>query len=172
MGGGGTLVLGWGNPARRDDGLGPAFAEGVAGFALPAVAAESPYQLEVEYAAEVARYERVLFADADRSGPAPFWVRRLAPASIAPSFSSHSIAPGAVLALARDLFGAAPEAWLLGIRGYEFEDFREGLSPAARTNLDAALAYAARTLGSGVLEEYPEGLRDAAAHNPAAACER
>ncbi|MCZ7652285.1 MAG: hydrogenase maturation protease [Thermoanaerobaculia bacterium] len=153
MADGATLVLGWGNPSRGDDGLGPAFADGVAALALPEVEAESPYQLEVEYAAEVARYARVLFVDADRAGPAPFRIERLAPAAAAPSFSSHSVAPGAVLALARDLFGALPEAWLLGIRGYEFDDFREELSAEARANLEAALGYARAALAAGHFEE-------------------
>jgi hypothetical protein len=47
-----------------------------------------------------------------------------------------------VLALAKDLFGAEPETWLLGIRGYEFNEFGEGLSARAATNLAAAMDWA------------------------------
>ncbi|MBZ0090172.1 MAG: hydrogenase maturation protease, partial [Thermoanaerobaculia bacterium] len=75
----GTLVLAWGNPGRRDDGLGPAVAAALEALALPGVAVETGYQLEVEDAAELARYGRVLFVDADRAGEAPFQVRRLEP---------------------------------------------------------------------------------------------
>jgi hydrogenase maturation protease len=136
-----TLILGWGNPGRLDDGLGPAFIEAVSKIAPPGVAFDCDYQLTMEDAAEVARYERVVFVDADRCGPAPFTMRPLAPSADGGSFSTHSVAPGAVLALCRDLFHAAPEAWLLGIRGYEFDGFGEGLSARARANLNRAVEF-------------------------------
>jgi hydrogenase maturation protease len=136
-----TLILGWGNPGRVDDGLGPAFIEAVLKLAPPGIVLESDYQLTVENAADVARYDRVLFVDADRRGPAPFTMRKLEPGADGGSFSTHSVAPGAVLSLCRDLFHAAPEAWLLGIRGYEFDRFGEGLSPRARANLDRAVDF-------------------------------
>ncbi len=129
----GTLILGWGNPGRQDDGLGPALAAAIGVDPPTAVAVETDYQLQVEDAAEVARFDRVLFVDADRRGPAPYSLRRIEANDHRMSFSTHSVAPEAVLALSRDLFGAEPEAWLLGIRGYEFDDFGEGLSaPGAR----------------------------------------
>jgi len=45
-----------------------------------------------------------------------------------------------LIAMAEDLFGGTPEAWVLGIRGYDFDEFGEGLSGAARVNLDAAIS--------------------------------
>lgn len=151
-----TLVLGWGNPGRRDDGLGPAFAAAVGELGAPGVTVDSGYQLQVEDAAEVARYERVLFVDADRAAEAPFRLRRLEPARERPGFTSHSVAPGLVLRLSRELFGAAPEAWLLGIRGYDFDQFGEGLSAAAAANLAAATGYVGDALRAGALRERPE----------------
>ena len=136
-----TLVLAWGNPGRRDDGLGPALAEALGELAVAGVEVESNYQLQVEDAAAVARHGRVLFVDADRGGVGPFRVRRLEPAAGGLDFTSHSLAPGRLLALSRDLFGAEPEAWLMGIRGYEFDEFGEGLSPGARANLAAAVGF-------------------------------
>jgi hydrogenase maturation protease len=136
-----TLVLGWGNPGRRDDGLGPALAAAVEAMAVAGVTAESGYQLQVEDAAELARYERVLFVDAERGGDAPFRLRRLEPTRSGIGFTSHSVSPGRLLALSRDLFGAEPEAWLLGIRGYDFDSFGEGLSTRAAANLAAAADF-------------------------------
>lgn len=136
-----TLILGWGNPGRLDDGLGPAFAEAFRQIALPGVQVETNYQLQVEDAAEVARHRRVVFVDADRNGVEPFRFERLR-ASLHPlSFSTHSVAPDAVLGLTNSLFEAEPEAWLLGIRGYEFDDFGEGLSDRAQQNLSAAIGF-------------------------------
>jgi hydrogenase maturation protease len=142
-----TLILGWGNPGRRDDGLGPALAAALGAMALPGVTVESGYQLQVEDASEVARYERVLFVDADRAGAAPFRIRRLEPDRSGPGFSTHSVAPGRLLALSRDLFGSEPEAWLMGIRGYDFDEFGEGLSERAAANLAAAASFVRDALG-------------------------
>lgn len=149
----GTLILGWGNPGRKDDGLGPAFVEEIGRCGLPGVHVDSDYQLQIENAAEVARHARVLFVDADRSGAEPFGCRKLAPSSEGLGFSSHSVSPGALLALTRELFDAEPEAWLLGIRGYAFDDFAEGLSPGARENLARALGFVRSAIEAGELRE-------------------
>jgi len=153
-----TLVLAWGNPGRRDDGLGAACAARLEAAALPGVAVEWDYQLQVEAAAEAARHERVVFVDADRSrGRAPWQLERLRPASGRPSFSTHSVAPGEVLALAGELFGRTPEAWLLGIRGYDFDGFGEGLSRGARANLESAYDELSRWLGGDAARGAPAG---------------
>jgi hydrogenase maturation protease len=151
-----TLVLAWGNPGRLDDGLGPAFAERATGWLLRDVVVQSDYQLQVEDAHEAALYQRVVFVDADRTGPEPFRFERLRPLESGIGFSTHSVSPGAVLALARDLFGAEPEAWLVGIRGYTFDEFGERLSDRARANLDAAANYLQRALNSGNFENPPD----------------
>lgn len=137
-----TLVLGWGNPGRQDDGLGPALIAELASAAPPGVTLAADYQLQVEDAADVARHARVIFVDADRSaGVEPFWIRRLVPAPGSPGFTTHDLTPDQVLALSRNLFGRQPEAWLLGIRGHDFDEFGEGLSGPARANLACAAAF-------------------------------
>jgi hydrogenase maturation protease len=155
-----TLVLGWGNPGRGDDGLGPAFVRAVDDLDLPGISVDSDYQLQVEDAAEVARFGRVLFVDADRGGAEPFWLSRLWPDERSLSFSTHSVAPAAVLALTRDLFRVQPEAWIMGIRGYEFDEFREGLSDRAWFNLDQAVNYLKSAVeGNGLHELMPKAAR-------------
>jgi hydrogenase maturation protease len=134
------LIIGYGNPGRQDDGLGPACAEAVQAMALPDVTVDSDYQLTVEDAAMVAAHERVVFVDAAVSGAGPFAWQKVLPTEAA-SFTTHSVEPGAVVTLARDLFGWIPKAYVLAIRGYQFNEFGEGLSEAARENLAAALAF-------------------------------
>lgn len=135
-----VLLIGYGNPGRRDDGLGPAVAAAIEKENLPGVTVDADYQLTVEDAAMVAEYDVVVFADADCAREEPFYFDRLAPGDAA-SFTSHSASPGGVLALARKLFGAHTDAYVLGIRGYEFNEFGEGLTARARINLGAALAF-------------------------------
>ena len=52
-----TLVLGFGNPGRLDDGLGPAVVEALRAYELPGVTMDADYQLRVEDAAEIAGYD-------------------------------------------------------------------------------------------------------------------
>ena len=155
-----TLVLGWGNPGRGDDGLGPEFVRLVSGLDLPGVVADSDYQLQVEDAVDIARFPRVLFVDADRQGPGPFRVDRLRPRDRSLSFSTPSVAPAAVLALSRDLFATEPEAWILGIRGYEFDAFEERLSDRARRNLEEAVRAVAAALQTGGLRTFGEAIAE------------
>ncbi|MBM4370880.1 MAG: hydrogenase maturation protease [Deltaproteobacteria bacterium] len=150
---GGVLVIGYGNPGRQDDGLGPALAAALEELGLEGVTVDSDYQLTVEDAALVARHDAVVFADAHVSCTAPFEVRRLHPGAT-DSFSTHHVSPEAVLALARELFGGEPRAFALGIRGYEFDGFGEVLSEAAQANLERALEFLVPRLHNPVtLEE-------------------
>jgi hydrogenase maturation protease len=139
-----SLVLGCGNPERGDDGLGPALIERIAQLDRPDVETDADYQLNIEDAATLAGCERVLFVDASLTAPAPFGLERLAP-SAEIAFTSHSVSPGAILAICHDHFHHAPEAWVMGIRGDRFE-FGAGLSPVARANLDAAFERAVALL--------------------------
>jgi len=151
-----VLVLAYGNPGRRDDGLGPALAAALAALDLPGVTIDMDYQLTVEDAAAVAAHDVVVFVDADCHGAEPFSFTELTPEAVV-SFSSHSVAPQAVLGLAAELFGAVRPGYLLGIRGYEFNEFGEGLSERARANLAAALEFIepllrTRTFSAGVAD--------------------
>lgn len=149
-----VLIIGFGNPGRRDDGLGPAAAAALERVDLPGVTVDSDYQLTVEDAAAVAEHDAVVFIDAACEGPEPFSFRPLSPGDEL-SFSSHSVQPDGVLALAQALFQATAPAYLLGIRGYDFNEFGEGLSSGAQANLSAALEFLkpiirTRTFGEGV----------------------
>jgi len=149
-----VLVIGFGNPGRRDDGLGPALVRELEALDLPGVTLDADYQLTVEDGAAAAEADAVVFVDAACNGPAPFSFTPLEPGD-ARSFSTHSVQPAGVLAIARDLFGKTPAAYILGIRGYEFNEFGEGLSAAASENLAAASAFFApilqsRTFDAGV----------------------
>lgn len=151
----GTLVLGWGNPGRGDDGLGPALTELLDERLQDRIEAGTGYQLQVEDAAECAGHRRVIFVDADRTGPEPFSCRRLEPSTSPLGFSSHSVSPAGLLAITRELFRQEPEAWVVGVRGYDFDEFHEGLSGRARANLAAAADYLSEALRSGGLREVP-----------------
>jgi hydrogenase maturation protease len=136
------LVIGYGNPGRQDDGLGPAAAAEIEKLDWPNVTTADNYQLVIEDAIEVAAHDIVWLVDAAREGDEPCALRPLSPA-LDIAFTSHLLKPEALLAIAAQHFGKSPEAYLLSIRGYEF-DFLEGLSEHASRNLVLAVALLRR----------------------------
>jgi hydrogenase maturation protease len=137
------LVIGFGNPGRADDGLGPALADGLDALRIPGLTVESDYQLSIEHALMAAEHDIVVFADADPMVDGPFYLRQVDPAPPG-RFTSHGVTPGEVLHLARSCFNASPEGYLLGMRAPDLDRFREGLSGPAREGLDAALRFLPR----------------------------
>jgi len=167
-----VLLLGFGNPGRLDDGLGPALADTIAEEQLPGVTVLSDYQLSPEHAADIAAHHITVFADAAVGGRSPFALRRLLPRP-AESFTSHATRPEALLALARDCFGFRGEAYLLAIRGYAFNDYDERLSGPARENLLAAAQHLTRALRTGRLAaSVTDDPTDTSAADPAHNAER
>ncbi|MCK5785166.1 MAG: hydrogenase maturation protease [Candidatus Sabulitectum sp.] len=140
-----VLIIGYGNPGRLDDGLGPVFAEEMEKLELEGVTVDSNYQLAVEDSAAIAEHDYVVFVDADISCPAPFRFSRVVPKHHM-SFSSHSISADALMAMAEDLLSSKAEGYMLGIRGYEFNEFGERISQNARRNLDEALVFMKQAL--------------------------
>ena len=140
------LIVGIGNPGRQDDGLGPALVERLAGSRPPersvvqiaggTADAFWAYQLNIEDAPLVREYELVVFADACVEGDGPAAMGPIEPAA-AIAFTTHEMSPASVLALGEELYGNAPRAFLLAIRGYSWE-MEEGLTAEAAKNLDLA----------------------------------
>lgn len=150
------LVLGYGNPSRSDDDLGPAFARAVERMRIESVTVETNHQLTVEDAKTVACHDVVVFVDATVDGPEPFSFGGLRP-DFSLNFHSHEIEPAALLALAHGIYGRETEGYVLGIRGYEFPPFGESLSTGARENLETALELLVPVLKKGLLKK--EALR-------------
>ena len=147
-----VLLIGYGNPGRLDDGLGPQLAMELGGRGIPGLTVDSDYQLTVEDADNVARHEVAVFADAAAAGSEPFYFRRVAPGGSS-GIGSHSVEPAEVLALSQTLFNRLPEAYVLGIRGYAFNEFGEGLSDRARANLEKAATFIDRVIRDGRFAE-------------------
>ena len=137
---GGTLLIGYGNPGRGDDGLGPAFARRIAARQLPGITIDIDYQLTVDHALMISETETVVFADAALDAEAAYYFRPM-DESVGEALGSHTVTPQAALALARLLFGAAPRGFMLGLRGEKFGEMAEGLSAVATDSLDAAEAF-------------------------------
>jgi hydrogenase maturation protease len=151
------LVLAIGNPSRGDDALGPLAAQRLAELALPGVEVLTDFQLQVEHALDLLGRQRVLFIDASASLDRPFALTPIAPAKD-DSYSSHAMAPPAVLYSYQQLVGPPPPAWVLAIRGRAFE-LGEGLSAQAQRDVKLALDAIRPWLISGHDRALPTGVR-------------
>jgi hydrogenase maturation protease len=131
------LVIGYGNTLRRDDGVGPRVAEAIEKLNLPGVRTLVCQQLSPEYADPVSRAHTVVFVDAAVDPPHKVQLRKLEPGESS-QLMAHAADPRTMLALARDIFGHAPEAWWLTIPAVKL-DFSEDLTPEAWRGFDEAL---------------------------------
>lgn len=131
------LVIGYGNTLRSDDGAGPRVAEAVAAMNLPGVRALVCPLLTPELADPISQTRAVLFVDAAVDAPHEVRLRRLEPAESA-QIMTHAADPRTLLALAREVFGHAPEAWWLTIPAVNF-DFGGGFSEPTQQGIAAAL---------------------------------
>ncbi len=133
----GLLVIGYGNPLRCDDGVGPKVAEAVEALQLPGVRTLVCQQLSPEHAEPISRARVVVFVDAAMDTPTEVQFRKLEPGETS-QLMAHAADPRTMLALARDVFGRAPEAWWLTIPAVKLA-FGTDFSPAAQRGFEVAL---------------------------------
>jgi hydrogenase maturation protease len=141
-----TLVIGYGNSLRGDDGVGPLVAEQVAAWDLPDVRSLSVHQLTPELAAEMAQVEQVFFVDAcvleDLEDKCK--IDRLFPTA-SPTSLDHTWSPNMLLYLAKTLYDAEPIAYHMLIPAMQF-GYGETLSAIARNGTDWVIAKLASEL--------------------------
>lgn len=140
------LVLGWGNPSRGDDALGPMLVDALAAYAgraLPAGSVDclTDYQLQIEHALDLVGRERVLFVDASIGLDAAYVVRSVEPQRER-RITSHALSPEALLQVFVDTQRRAPPRCdVLAIRGRRWE-LGEQPDAQAAADLEQALARA------------------------------
>jgi hydrogenase maturation protease len=135
-----TLVIGYGNPLRGDDGIGPRVAEIVESWKIPGVKVLTRRQLVPELIDEIKGVQRVLFVDAAMDPHSDGYTADRAEPHKSRRPLGHHETPGNLLALARDLEQAAPDAWLVTISALALEH-GEAISEIAEDNIKRALVW-------------------------------
>jgi hydrogenase maturation protease len=122
-----TLIIGYGNPLRGDDGLGWATAEMLA-ERYTAVSILTCHQLTPELAEPVSRADRIIFIDATAVGePGKIVCHTLTPVGASGELFSHTCDPAGLLQMAEMLYGRSPRGYLFTVTGASF-GYEEGLS--------------------------------------------
>jgi hydrogenase maturation protease len=141
-----TLIIGYGNPLRGDDGFGWHAAVRLreviddAGIEILAV-----HQLTPELMDPISRARRVIFIDAAVGKDAgKLTVATLETTGGPPPTFTHFATPAALLEGARSLYGAKPEALLITVVGFDFE---------LGENLSEPMQLALESLAGGKIRE-------------------
>jgi hydrogenase maturation protease len=132
----GALIIGYGNPLRTDDGVGPYVARALAARGYKAI---DNAQLLPEMADLIAGFSRVIFVDcrADLK-PGEIAVARVAARPGQAPDLHFTSTPELLLNLAKELYGAEPDAVLVGIGPASLEA-GDRLSPAVEEAAEKAI---------------------------------
>jgi hydrogenase maturation protease len=134
-----VLVIGYGNPLRSDDGVGPAVVARLAGDPRLATAdIRSEHQLTPELALDASGASLLVLVDAGAAEvPGQVTVRRLEPAADPATAWTHHVDPSALVGLARELWGAAPPVVVVS-GGPASLELGEQLSPVVAAAVERA----------------------------------
>ena len=133
-----SWIIGYGNPQRRDDGIGPFVVDRLKGVLKhkKEVGLLALHQLAADVVEELYEADRILFVDATvenlEGGRA--WSRIYPETQLLP-YLTHHIHPSYLLGLIQDLYHRSPPAWLVSIQGHDF-GFGEGLSTVAEKSAE------------------------------------
>lgn len=157
-----TLVIGYGNPSRKDDGVGLAAIDLLrARQGLPPLDEASEWlsesgsdldtlfvqQLTLDLVDALAPYDRLFLVDAHVGGYPELVHREHVVPRETLGLVSHILKPEHLLALAQRVSGRAPATTLYSVRGFDF-NFGEQLSPATAEGVQQVVAEIWDALGS------------------------
>ena len=133
-----SLVIGYGNSLRGDDGIGRKLAQTIAEWQLPGVRSLDLHQLTPELAAELAQVELAIFIDACPAKDHDAVTFQAIKPSASINFPSHFSNPQALLSLTQAVYGRCPPAWWVMVPGVNFS-LSDRLSPLAKQKSEQAL---------------------------------
>ena len=145
------LVIGYGNPQRSDDALGPIAAYQV-GKRLPkgSIRILTIQQLTPDLATEISTASRVVFIDATTEGqPGRIYHRRAQPNAAANTPLGHHLTPEALLAITQALHGKTPPAHVFSICAANLE-FGDSLSDQVQNAVPLLVSMIIKTVAQPV----------------------
>jgi hydrogenase maturation protease len=143
------LIYGYGNPGRQDDGLGILLTEEIEQWVkdndLKNISTDNNYQLNIEDAEVISDKDYVIFVDASMELIEDFQFTKIDSNDATIEFTMHAVSPSYVLDLCNKIYNKFPMAYLLHIKGYEWELGSE-MTEEAKKNLSLAIEFIKRKL--------------------------
>jgi len=135
-----TWIIGYGNPHRKDDGIGPYVVEKLSGDLGDGtgVTLRSLHQLDPVLAEEVQGAEVLILVDATVE-PLERGLRwtRIQPKQDFSACDTHHLRPEGLAGLLKALYQRSPAMWVVSVEGSDF-GFGEGLSLEAQEKAERA----------------------------------
>lgn len=156
------LIIGYGNPLRRDDGVGWQAAQylsrELSGKGVEVIAC---HQLVPEHAERISQADLVIFIDASvGASPGSVSCTAVEPEVASPADLTHHVTPSVLMDCSRKLYNSNPKAYFLSVCGESFE-LGEGLSPAVSSALPEVVRKARQLASlSGLRDKAEDGSCD------------
>jgi hydrogenase maturation protease len=135
-------VVGFGNPQRRDDGIG-AFIVSQLKSALKSddkIGFLTVRHPEPSIVAELQGADQILFVDATMKALTSGWqLNRIQPRLDLLPYTTHHFTPMVILGMLRMLYGKSPPTWVLTVEGCDF-GFGRSLTATAKKRARSAIA--------------------------------
>jgi len=152
------LIVGTGNPTRRDDGAGLEVVHRLSDLPIPQTECRGEQQLDTTLLEDLAQVELLLVVDADPKG------RRVVLEKVTEtlgSSSTHGLSPGALRGMCQALYGRSPEIWVCRLPARDF-GFGEGFTEETQQAVGEAVERIQSFLFSQPIQAPPlAGLRSA-----------
>jgi hydrogenase maturation protease len=130
------LVIGYGNPLRRDDGLGQVAVQRIESLVQDQeVKAMVRLQLGIQLAEDLRDADLAIFIDAHVGDePGALKEMEVVPDNAVPGIFSHHLSPSALLGCVEELYNTHPATVVYSIAADSL-DYGEGLSPSVEAAL-------------------------------------
>ncbi|MDR2639261.1 MAG: hydrogenase maturation protease [Helicobacteraceae bacterium] len=128
-----ALFIGYGNELREDDGFGVFVARSLKTRGV----CVQTQQLTPELAQMIARFDRVIFIDANAATDAGVFA---VPLPSADSVLAHSLTPWSLMNMSRELYGTTAEYLIFSVGGGSF-GYGEKLTPPLKKAALELIAY-------------------------------
>jgi hydrogenase maturation protease len=153
-----TLIIGIGNPLRRDDGLGWAIAERLSQACNTTWDIRMVHQLTPDVAQWMANASLVIMVDASHEGePGALHVRVLSPSAQPSAIGTHHTTPAELAALTTIIYGHCPPGVIVSMTGADFS-IGEGFSSLVAQGLPLVEAAVREKCGGAAPSGRADGL--------------
>lgn len=135
-------IIGYGNPLRRDDGVGPFILQQLRALltADDRIRLQTMEQLDFSMADELQDVDRIVFVDASVNDLSGGWrIGRLQPQFHFGAFATHHVTPAEILGILQRLYRRYPLAWAVSVTGFDF-GYGRGLSAETKKHAGRAAA--------------------------------
>ena len=145
-------IVGFGNPHRRDDGIGPYIVRQLKSALKDSdkIGFISLRHPEPSIVGELQGVHQVLFVDATIKALSNGWqLNRIQPELEMLPYTTHHFTPPVILGMMKMLYGHSPPAWLLAVEGCDF-GFGNRLTLTATKHARSAISAISRWAGANL----------------------